>query len=74
MLTMSPHISGFSYLFPWSKAVFKLRFGDKTKKFKSPQRFFSYFSLSNHTAFGQTQTGATVSLKKLGGKNLKMHM
>jgi hypothetical protein len=39
--------------------------GDIKEKFNIYQRFFSYFSPSNHTTFSQTQTGVTVPLRNV---------
>jgi hypothetical protein len=43
-----------------------MRFGDKTKKFKSISGSSPIFALSNYTTFSQTQIGATVPLKYVG--------
>jgi hypothetical protein len=47
----------------WRFNYTELKIRDIIEKFNNYQRFFSYFSLSNHTTFAQTQTGATVLLK-----------
>jgi hypothetical protein len=40
--------------------LYLLKVEGAVENFKNAQRFFSYFALSSHTTFSQTQTGATV--------------